>query len=256
MGRATNGTGADKLADRSTQDEIGLSQDRDPVAVSVEFLTAVRDGDDDDRYRAWLTDRTVGELDNRLGGDLARLAFWINCYNATAHRALRANPQRYQDRRAFFGAELLTVAGRTLSLDDVEHDVLRRGYPKWTLGYLRWPFRADLEARLCPSKRDPRIHFALNCGAESCPIIRPYSRENVDAALDEATRSYLESTVEYDSSAGTCLVPRIFLWFRGDFGGKSGILAFLRRYDQLPPDARPRLRHREWDWTLDLEAFS
>jgi hypothetical protein len=45
------------------------------------------------------------------------------------------------------------------------------------------------------------------------------------------------------------------LWYRGDFGGKPGILSMLRAFDLVPADARPRLKHRSYDWSLAPGAF-
>ena len=55
------------------------------------------------------------------------------------------------------------------------------------------------------------------------------------------------------SAEGTVLkVPRLLRWYRGDFGGRAGILALLRRHGLIGPDETPRLRYGHYDWTLDL----
>jgi hypothetical protein len=228
----------------------------DPVATAAAMLRATRDGSDATPAAGVLASWPVDALADALDDDLARVAFWSNVYNAATQRALRDDPDRYAHRRRFFSADLVTVAGRALSLDDIEHCIVRRGYHKWSLGYLRWPFRSDYAERLSPTDREPRVHFALNCGAESCPVIRPYSRGDVDAKLDRATRTYLDATVEYDPDADRVALPKVFRWFRGDFGGRSGILAFLRRFEQLPADAAPGFRYREWDWSLARGRFA
>jgi hypothetical protein len=107
---------------------------------------------------------------------------------------------------------------------------------------------------------DPRIHFALNCGAKSCPPIAAYTPDGIDDELDVATESYLSGTVRYEPDAGllgrgVVHVPRLMLWYRGDFGGKSGILALLRAFDQVPEGARPRLKHLAYDWSLAPGEF-
>jgi hypothetical protein len=230
----------------------------DPVALSEAFLLAVRRGEPTVELAADLAALDDDGLAAALSTDRARLAFWVNVYNAVTQRALADDPSQYESRRAFFSAELVAVAGRPLSLDDIEHGILRRSYHKYGLGYLRVPrpFRSGFADRHAPSERDPRIHFALNCGAESCPPIAAYSRDRIDEQLDRATGGYLEQHVDYDPAAGEALVPRVLLWFRGDFGGKRGIYDFLRRYDQLPHDATPSLSYREWDWTFDPAAYA
>lgn len=228
----------------------------DPVDLSAAYLTAIRRGEDATGHETELAALDDEGLATALDTDGARLAFWINVYNGATQSALDVNPGQYESRRAFFSAPQVTVAGADLSLDDIEHGILRRSYPKWTLGYLRWPFPDDFAARHEVRERDPRIHFALNCGAESCPAIAAYTREEIDEQLDWATEGYLDSEVRYDSEAGRALVPRVMLWFRGDFGGKRGILQMLERYEQIPPGATPRLSYREWDWSLDAGAFA
>ena len=106
-----------------------------------------------------------------------------------------------------------------------------------------------------PGERDPRIHFALNCGAASCPPIAAYTADGLDDELDLATASYLESEGEYDPATDTVTVPRMLLWFRGDFGGKRGIFELLREFDCIPADATPSLAYDEYDWRLDRGNF-
>lgn len=100
------------------------------------------------------------------------------------------------------------------------------------------------------AKRDPRVYFALNCGAASCPPIAAYEPRAIDAQLDLATRSYLEGEPTYDPAGGVVTVPRVFLWFRADFGGPAGTRGLVRRFGIIPPDANPRLRYGGFDWSL------
>ena len=255
-------------AGEKTRTENAAEVPEDPAELSAEFLLAVRRGEPTERFVTALADLDSGALARALGSDGARLAFWLNIYNAVTQRELATNPAQYENRRAFFGTPLVTVAGRELSLDDIEHRILRRSYSAYTLGYLRRPgFLRDMYfERHAPEKRDPRIHFALNCGAESCPPIAAYTPGDIDDQLDLATQGYLDQTVAFDPDAGgplarlrgtgRVLVPRVMLWFRGDFGGKTGIYDFLHRYDQLPDGASPRLSYRDWDWTLDLGDYA
>ena len=226
----------------------------DPLALAEDFLLRTRRGEETDEVReqlATLDEQLLASLDT----DDAKLAFWINLYNAATQDALDRNPDQY-DKWRFFSRPLLTVAGEELSLDNIEQGILRRSYSKYTLGYLRWPFRDSFADRHAVAERDPRIHFALNCGAESCPPIAAYTAGEIDSQLDLATRGYLDSHVEYDPQAGRVAVPRVMLWYRGDFGRRRDIVDFLLEYEQLPPGASPRLSYRDWDWSLDPKAFS
>jgi hypothetical protein len=120
------------------------------------------------------------------------------------------------------------------------------------LGYLRNPFLNRRLALLSVHTVDARIHFALNCGAASCPPIRAYTPNDIDAQLDLATRAYLQQECRYDPERNRIGLPRLLLWFRGDFGGRSGILAMLRRYAIIGPSDAPRFSYLPYDWTLHL----
>jgi hypothetical protein len=186
--------------------------------------------------------------------DATATAFWLNCYNAATQLLLDDRPELYDSRWRFFRADALTVAGTALSLDDIEHGILR-GKSKYGLGYVPRLFASRFERRHRLPETDPRIHFALNCGAASCPPIAAYSAD-VDAELDLTARGYLESVVEYDEEAETVSVPRLCLWFRGDFGGADGVREMLHEYEILPADATPTVRYLDWDWSRDVGAFA
>ena len=226
-----------------------------PVDLSEGFLRAVRAGEERDAERESARDRLAGldpaDLD-ALGSD-ERLAFWLNAYNAATGDALLSDPTRFEDRRRFFSAPVVTVAGEALSLDTIEHGILRGSQWKYGLGYVPNPFPSAFVRRHRVAEPDFRVHFALNCGAASCPAVFAYDAETVDADLDAATESYLRSETVIED--GTAYVPRLLLWYRGDFGGGSGIRRILRDYDVVDPDTVSRIRYREYDWSLALDAF-
>ncbi|MFC4356639.1 DUF547 domain-containing protein [Halobium salinum] len=227
----------------------------DPLSLSRTLLEGVKRGADtaDSRRRlaALDTDALLAALDT----DARRLAFWCNVYNGYAQHLLDADPGRWDRRWLFFRRSLVPVAGRSLSLDDIEHGVLRRSMSSLGLGYLPRLRPSEFERRARVDERDPRIHFALNCGAASCPPVASYDADAVDNQLDLAAGGYLDATVEYDDEADVARVPRLLLWYRGDFGGRSGVIDFLREYDAIPVDASPTLRYLGWDWSLSRGGF-
>ncbi|TKX87688.1 DUF547 domain-containing protein [Halorubrum sp. SS5] len=243
--------------DRGPADDPDSTSTDSPslVAASQRFLRAVRAPDDRghalDAARERLADASPDELD-ALGPD-ERLAFWLNVYNAATGAALLAEPERFEDRRQFFGEPIVTVAGTDLSLDQIEHGILRGSQWKYGLGYVPNPFPSAFVRRHRVADTDPRIHFALNCGAASCPAVAAYDAADVEEQLDLAAGSYLRSETVVED--GTARVPRHLLWYRGDFGGRSGIRALLREYDAIDPDSISRIRYREYDWSLALDAF-
>jgi hypothetical protein len=219
---------------------VAYKTDGDPAP----FLSALAAFGDDD-LAAVRTDRERA------------LAFWCNLYNAGTQRLLAARPSLYESRLRslrFFSVPALTVAGHPLGLDDIEHGILR-GRSKYGLGYLPRLLPDTFELRYRLPAVDPRVHFALNCGAASCPAIRAYAPEAIDDQLDLATETYLDATTEYDADGGVVRVTPLFRWYRGDFGGKRGTKEFLRRYDVIPDGADPTVRYGSWDWTRTARKF-
>lgn len=179
-----------------------------------------------------------------------QMAFWINAYNALTLKtivdnypirprglkalvypasSIRQIPGAWTDRR-------WRVAGRLLSLDDIEHRILR------------------------PQFGDPRVHMALVCAAAGCPPLRreAYRGEDLESQLDDQARRYLASPagLRVDPQGREVAVSSIFKWFEADFGGPQGVRAFLRRYAPAPTarllsDPTVSVTFIEYDWRLN-----
>lgn len=234
----------------ATRSAVGTG---DPLADSRALVLGVRRETDTTAAR-----QAVRGWDRETLADLPvpeRRATWLNVYNAYAQLLLREDPTVLTGtlrRTLFFRRDQVPVAGRTVSLDDLEHGFLR-GRTGWGLGYVPRLLPGAFE-RAVRVPLDPRVHFALNCGAASCPLVGAYSAA-VDEELDRATRSYLDQECTYDTEAGVVRVSRLFSWYRGDFGGTTGVRAFLRRHDVLPADAEPTVEYAAYDWSPALGAF-
>jgi hypothetical protein len=85
---------------------------------------------------------------------------------------------------------------------------------------------------------DPRIHFALNCGAASCPPIRVYTPDSLDFGLGEAARAFCAGEVAVDAEKRELELSMILKWYGPDFGTKEQLLSFLA--DHLPPGEASR----------------
>jgi hypothetical protein len=232
-----------------------------PQELARRLLEAARTGRPDGAIRAALADISVDELAAALPGDAARIGFWLNVYNAAVRARLVKEPGAYRRRWRFFTAAAVTVAGRRLSPNAIEHGILRRSALAAGLGYLRNPVPSRYERLFRVEAVDARVHFALNCGARSCPPLAAWEPTTLDADLDRATSVYLLAESRRvatgpgaaDSTAGVQLiVPRLLHWYRGDFGGRTGILALLRRHGLVGPSERPTIRFADYDWRLDL----
>ena len=144
-------------------------------------------------------------------------AFWINLYNAvTVQVVLAFYPvDSIRDIRSGifspgpWGKELVTVEDVALTLDDIEHRILRPGW------------------------RDPRIHYALNCASIGCPNLLPsaFTVDNTDALMTRAAREYVNHPRGVSVENGTAMASSIYDWFAEDFGGtESGVNAHLSQF--------------------------
>lgn len=222
------------------QDYLGLSQD---------LLRAIKEGRPAEPYVEQLAQADPKVLEKQVATQEEKLAFWINVYNGLIQYKLQKKPAYYKDRGSFFSADILTIARSQVSFDNIEHGVLRRGTSKYSYGYFKNPFGGDWHKSFMVDKIDWRIHFALNCGARSCPPVRIYQAKTIYKQLNASTRQYLNKQVEYRPTDNVVLAPKLMDWFSGDFGGEEGALAILVDLDYLPNE-EVDLEFKPYDWTL------
>ncbi|MBF0280004.1 MAG: DUF547 domain-containing protein [SAR324 cluster bacterium] len=171
-------------------------------------------------------------------------AYWINLYNAlTIQLILDHFPVEsildIDISPGFFSfgpwdAKLISVDGVELSLNDIEHRILR---PIW---------------------KDNRFHYAINCASLGCPNLAPvpYTSVNLEAALERGARAYINHPRGAFFKDGELSVSKIFNWFEEDFGGdEAGVITHLKKYasgnlaDRLQ-DYRGELNY-EYSWKLN-----
>jgi len=182
-----------------------------------------------------------------------RMAFLINAYNAfTAEKILTRYPniKSIWDFGKVFGNpfkdDFFSLLGRKFTLDGVEHETLRKpgGYD------------------------EPRVHFAVNCAAISCPMLREeaYVAERLDAQLEQQAVRFLSDRSRNRAGAqGRLEVSKIFDWFKEDWtSGYQGIQSreqYFARYAKLLSDdpghqklvaeGKAPISHLDYDWTLN-----
>jgi hypothetical protein len=180
-----------------------------------------------------LTPRLWGLDLSTLATREQRLAFWINLYNVLVLDATvtfgvrRSVTEGRLGVVSFFRRAAYNVGGQRFSANDIEHGILRANRSSWTIP---GPQFGSGDSRLVwrVSPLDTRIHFALNCASRSCPPISVYDAQRIDAQLDLAAASFVANDVIIDPRAGIVRLSAIFKWYAGDFGGRSGVLAFLK----------------------------
>jgi hypothetical protein len=166
-----------------------------------------------------------------------RIAFYIDAYNALVLGAVlrEGRPRSVLDVKGFFDTKKHVVAGKTVTLDELEKKILN------------------------PLAKDPRTHMVLVCGAVGCPILepKPYQGTALSTRMDAATRRYLASRHGAVVQDGQVALSRIFDWYKADFGGEAGALAFVRRHlkdaDAKRLGAEPKVSYLEYNWTLNQQ---
>ncbi|MDB4082900.1 DUF547 domain-containing protein [Vicingaceae bacterium] len=225
------------------------------VMLSIEMADAVCNKNNTDELKARYEKLNVDTLAKYLSTENQKKAFWINTYNSYIQILLTENPEYFEDRGNFFSEPRIIVAHRKLSFDDIEHGIIRGSKIKLSLGLLKNPFADDFEKKLRTRNEDGRIHFALNCGAKSCPLVATYDAKNFDAKIDKVAKSFLHKVSSYDKENNTVLTTPLFSWFRGDFEGKNGILNILKQYEVIPEDSEPKINYDTYDWKLSLDNY-
>lgn len=225
------------------------------VVLSQLLLSGVRRGDNVDELLYELKTTSPERMAIQLSTDSLKTAFWLNIYNAQIQLALKSDTSAYNNRTKFFKAKRFWVAGQQLSFDDVEHGILRHSKIKWSLGYLTKWFVNPYERKNRVDKLDWRIHFALNCGAASCPPIQFYNPDKLDEQLNLATANYLSADVIYNIDNKTVIVPKLMFWFKKDFGGKKGIYSILEQQKLLPIGSKPTIKYKPYSWKLALQYY-
>jgi len=227
---------------------------------SMQLVEAVRDGKPHFMITRTLASVSEDELFENLDTESKKKAFWLNIYNAYVQILLLESPELFEDRNSwvgynFFSSPQITIAGKELSFDDIEHGIMRRSTIKISLGYVRSWFVDDFVERFWWDETDPRIHFVLNCGAASCPYIAPMDPGRVEEQLERGAKEYLAETTDYDAENSELEVTQLLSWFRGDFGGVSGAVEMIKEYRIIPQEADPSVSYKEYDWTLELGNY-
>jgi hypothetical protein len=183
----------------------------------------------------------LGQADPESLPRQEQFAFYINAYNAwTIKLILTGYPglKSIKDLGGLFQSpwakEFVRINGKTLSLDDIEHNILR------------------------PRFKDPRVHFAINCSAKSCPPLftEPYRGDMLDAQLTRVTADFLNGPANSRLEGNLLWVSSIFKWFTEDFN--NDVVGFYQKYAQgdlkqklEAGRGRIEVKYLDYDWSLN-----
>jgi len=221
----------------------------------VDYAALKADRADLDTYLAQLAARSPASHPQEFSSRGSQLAYWINAYNAFVFSGVVDNWPTQSVRNlgklySFFWRRKFIAGGKEYTLNGLE-DILRH------------------------SLKEPRIHFALVCAANSCPRLQrqAYTEENYDRLLEEAARFYLNEArnLRIEAAGNRVTLPRIFSFYHGDFedyvrahnAARTGNLQvdYVRLYasqaNRAALDAlkNPRVAHFDYDWGInDIRA--
>lgn len=170
-----------------------------------------------------------------------QFAFYINAYNAwTIKLILSGYPgiQSIKDLGGFLKSpwekKICRIDGNVITLDDIEHKILR------------------------PRFKDPRVHFAINCAALSCPPLanEPYLGSTLNRQLDDSARAFINTPEQNYLRGNTLYVSRIFKWFSEDFN--NDIIGFILKYANADlkknisaEKTNIKIKYLNYDWALN-----
>ncbi len=200
----------------------------------VDFNTLQQNPEALNRYTDWVAAVDPDAYPQWFPDPHSRIAHHINAYNALAMRHVLTHdlPRKLTALRrlSFFRRSKISVAGRQMSLEDYENNIIRK------LG-------------------EPRIHVALNCMSESCPRLprAPFSAAALDAELDREARKFFSETrnVRVDSVKRTVYLTEIMKFFPEDFLAVApSLIDYANRYRNEPIPINFKVRHIAYDWTI------
>jgi hypothetical protein len=158
------------------------------------------------------------------------LAYWINVYNAFTVKLIIDNypVKSIKDIKDPWGKKFFTVGNKKYSLEDVEHEILRK-------------------------MNEPRIHFAINCASFSCPNLlnEAFEAATLEKQLSTVTKSFLADTSKNTLTAKKITISEIFNWFASDFKTKGTLIDFINQYSTVKIDPKAKINYRDYNWSLN-----
>lgn len=159
----------------------------------------------------------------------ASLAYWINAYNALTLKLIVTNYPVKSITNLNGGkpwdVKWIDLAGKKYSLNNIENDIIR------------------------PQFKDPRIHFAVNCGAVSCPPLSntAFTETNINKLLDSRSKAFINSASN-EIACAKIKISKIFDWYKADFGD---VIAFINKYSTTQINVNAAVEYGDYNWNLN-----
>ena len=228
-----------------TPDVSGSTVDHGIYATLLEKY--VKQGQVD--YRGFKTDeakldqylKVLEKTDSDKLSPNDQFAFYINAYNAWTIKLILSGYPGVKSIKALgsilkspWKKKICRIDGDVITLDDIEHGILR------------------------PRFKDPRVHFAINCAALSCPplISEPYQGSTLDRQLDNSAQNFISNPQRNYLKGNTLYVSKIFKWFARDFNNDSIGFFLKNAKKELKKEletqrGRIRIKYLRYDWSLN-----
>lgn len=159
-----------------------------------------------------------------------KLAYWINAYNAFTVKLIIDNypVASIKDLGKPWDKKFINIGGETLSLNDIEHNILRK-------------------------MDEPRIHFAIVCASVSCPklINSAFTAKKLEEQLTIATQEFLADTSKNIIKEKNIKISKIFKWFENDFKTDGSVIDFINQYSKTTISKKAKTSYTEYNWNLN-----
>jgi len=159
------------------------------------------------------------------------IAYWINAYNAHTIKLIVDNYPvssiKDLDGGNPWEIKRIKIGEKTYSLNQIEKEILIKQY------------------------KEPRVHFAVNCAAKSCPPIinKAWTAENLESNLENSTSKFLNNPTYNDiSNPKSIKISKIFDWYAADFGD---VITFINKYAETPINSGAKISYNDYNWSLN-----
>ncbi|MCP4439928.1 MAG: DUF547 domain-containing protein [Aureispira sp.] len=163
------------------------------------------------------------------------MAFWINLYNAFTIKVIldKYPVKSIMDLNGgkVWDVQKVTIGSKSYTLGQIEADKLLKRF------------------------KEPRVHFAVNCAAASCPPLlnKAWTEDNIQRYYEKQAKLFVNHSGYNTLSAKSLQLSQIFNWYASDFGGASNIVKYVQKYSDTPIKDKAKVSYREYDWKLNKQ---
>ena len=192
----------------------------------VDYLGFKKDLTELNAYLDWLSNSKPSEIWSKD----QLMAFWINAYNALTIKLIvdRYPISSIKDIYSPWNIKVITIANKTLSLNNIENDILRK------MG-------------------DPRIHFGIVCASISCPKLQneAFNTQNTNRLLNKASKEFLADSTKNELTTDAAELSKIFKWFAKDFKQEGSLIDFLNKFADIRIASNATISFKDYNWGLN-----